>query len=81
MSVATPHVLVIDDNTAILDTVAMVLRWNALRVSTSDRMDNVTTSVYTMQPDLVLLDKALGWADGRDVCSNLKKFPPHSIYR
>ena len=73
MSVAIPHILVIDDNTAILDTVAMVLRWNALRVSTSDHMDDVTTSVHSLQPDLVLLDKALGWADGCDLCSDLKK--------
>ena len=75
MSIAIPHILVIDDNTAILDTVAMVLRWNALRVSTSDHMENVTASIYSMQPDLVLLDKALGWADGCDLCCDLKAVP------
>jgi len=72
MSAAIPHVLVIDDNEAILDSVAMVLRWNALRVSTTNRMENFAGEIGTMHPDLILLDKALGWADGCDLCLGLK---------
>ena len=73
MRAAIPHILVVDDNEAILESVAMVLRWNALRVSTSVKMDNFTTSVRELDPDLILLDKMLGWADGCDLCIGLKK--------
>jgi DNA-binding response OmpR family regulator len=73
MSAAIPHILVIDDNEAILESVAMVLRWNALRVSTANIMDNFTQEVNTIDPDLILLDKALGWADGCDLCTCLKR--------
>jgi DNA-binding response OmpR family regulator len=72
MSAAIPHVLVIDDNEAILESMAMVLRWNALRVSTTNRMNDFTEEVNTIHPDLILLDKALGWADGCDLCAGLK---------
>ena len=72
MSAAIPHILVIDDNEAILESVAMVLRWNALRVSTISRMDDVAGEVSMIHPDLILLDKALGWADGCDLCAGLK---------
>jgi DNA-binding response OmpR family regulator len=72
MSAAIPHILVIDDNEAILDSVAMVLRWNALRVSTKNRMEDFKSDVYLIDPDCILLDKGLGWADGCDLCSELK---------
>lgn len=72
MSAAIPHILVIDDNEAILDSVAMVLRWNALRVSTKNRMDDFKSDVSIISPDCILLDKGLGWADGCNLCSDLK---------
>jgi DNA-binding response OmpR family regulator len=72
MSAAFPHILVIDDNEDILESVAMVLRWNAMRVSTTLRMENFAGEVRTIHPDLILLDKALGWADGCDLCEGLK---------
>jgi DNA-binding response OmpR family regulator len=73
MSAAIQHILVIDDNEAILESVAMVLRWNALRVSTANKMDDFTQEVNAINPDLILLDKALGWADGCDLCACLKR--------
>jgi DNA-binding response OmpR family regulator len=73
MRSAIPHILVVDDNEAILESVAMVLRWNALRVSTSNKMNDFNTGVRELHPDLILLDKALGWADGCDLCAGLKK--------
>ncbi|MEP6726437.1 MAG: response regulator, partial [Bacteroidota bacterium] len=72
MPATIPHILVIDDNEAILESVAMVLRWNALRVSTCNRTDDFSGEVNMIHPDLILMDKALGWADGCDLCAELK---------
>lgn len=73
MKTTIPHVLVVDDNHAILESVAMVLRWNALRVTTLAESDNFTQEVQGLNPDLIVLDKSLGWADGCDLCTGLKK--------
>ena len=75
VSVAVPHILVIDDNEDILESVAIVLRWNAMRVSTTLRMNDFAREIRTIYPDLILLDKALGWADGCDLCTGLKTDP------
>jgi len=72
MRTAVPHILVVDDNESILESVAMVLRCNALRVSTTGKLVDFHASVKQIQPDLILLDKALGWADGCDLCTEIK---------
>ncbi len=73
MRTAIPHILVVDDNVSILESVAMVLRWNALRVTTINDTDDFARDVQLLQPDLIILDKALGWADGCQLCTALKK--------
>lgn len=73
MRTAIPHILVVDDNVSILESVAMILRWNALRVTTLNESDDFTRDVQLIHPDLVILDKALGWADGCTLCADLKK--------
>jgi DNA-binding response OmpR family regulator len=72
MRTAVAHILVVDDNESILESVAMVLRWNAFRVSTTDKLIDFHASVREMQPDLIVLDKALGWADGCELCREIK---------
>lgn len=36
-------------------------------------MLNFETEVATLKPDLIMLDKSLGWADGCDLCRILKQ--------
>ena len=72
MPAGIPHILVVDDNEAILDSVAMVLRWNALRVSTAATGESFYAILHSDLPSLILLDKALGWNDGCNICLDIK---------
>ena len=67
-----PHILVIDDNREILSTLDIILQRKSYRVSTKERLDDVLKSIRDIKPDLILLDKSLGWADGCDVCRQIK---------
>ena len=67
-----PHILVIDDNQEILFTLDIILQRKSYRVSTKERLDDVPESIRNIKPDLILLDKSLGWGDGCDVCRQIK---------
>jgi len=72
MPAGIPHILVVDDNEAILESVAMVLRWNALRVSTAASGETYHAVLQSDLPALILLDKSLGWDDGCNLCLQIK---------
>jgi len=64
--------MVVDDNQDILSALTFMLNRNAYRVSARSRFDNFEQEMETLSPDLVLLDKSLGWADGCDLCRTIK---------
>lgn len=72
MTAKPPHILVIDDNEDILSTITMILHYKAYQVSAKPRIDDFEQSVTELSPDLILLDKNLGWADGCDLCRLIK---------
>lgn len=72
MATKQPHILVVDDNEDILSTITVILNRKLYKVSAKDRIDNFEQTVTELSPDLILLDKNLGWADGCDLCKALK---------
>jgi DNA-binding response OmpR family regulator len=67
-----PHILIVDDNEDILSTISIILNRKAYQVSAKDRIENFEQTVEELSPDLILLDKNLGWADGCDLCKSIK---------
>ena len=72
MLIKQPHILVVDDNEEILSTISIILSRKAYQVSAKSRMENFEQAVEELSPDLILLDKNLGWADGCDLCKIIK---------
>jgi DNA-binding response OmpR family regulator len=71
-------VLVVDDDTDLLDMVSLVLTRYNMKVNPLDKclefLDTLTSDI----PDIVLMDIYLGECDGRELCQNLKKASPYS---
>jgi DNA-binding response OmpR family regulator len=65
-------ILVVDDDTDILAVVEIVLSMNNFSVKTISRWEEISRAIQTFSPDLILLDVALGSADGREICKKLK---------
>ena len=72
MLLKNPHILVVDDNEEILSTISMILLRKNYHVSAKNRIDDFERTVEELSPDLILLDKSLGWADGCDLCKLVK---------
>jgi DNA-binding response OmpR family regulator len=67
-------ILVVDDNTAILDALKIMLEDEGYEVETT--VDGATVKdIKDPLPDLVLLDIWMSGVDGRDVCRHLKSTP------
>jgi DNA-binding response OmpR family regulator len=66
-------VLVVDDDMDILDVVEIILRMHKFAVKAISRWEDIQSSVQAFSPDLILLDVALGNADGRIICKKLKQ--------
>jgi len=66
-------VLVVDDDTDILTVVEIILRMHKFTVKAISRWEDIDSSIQTFSPDLILLDVALGSADGRELCKKLKQ--------
>ena len=49
-----------------------MLSRNDYKVSAKNRFDNFEQETELLFPDLILLDKSLGWADGCDLCRIIK---------
>jgi DNA-binding response OmpR family regulator len=65
-------ILVVDDDTDILELVEIMLNSNHYDVKAISRWEEINTSIHTFKPDLVLLDVSLGGADGREICKRIK---------
>lgn len=71
-------ILVLDDNHDILEAVTMVLRRRKLEVIAIEDPEQLYKKIDQHQPDLVLMDIALGLYDGRTLCRKLKNDPAHA---
>ena len=65
-------ILVVDDEVDILAVVKIILSNHNFDVETVSRWENISQTVESYNPDLILLDVSLGGADGRDICKTLK---------
>ena len=68
----SPHIMVVDDNPEILSVITLLLNRHAYKVTVADKVDDFGETVLQLSPDLILLDKNLGWANGCDLCRKLK---------
>ena len=66
-------ILVVDDDQDILSVVEIVLSMNNFKVKTISKWEAIYATIKNFSPDLILLDVALGGADGRQICKELKK--------
>ena len=66
-------ILVVDNDADILAVVELILNANDFNVKTISRWEDISHSIQNYSPDLILLDVALGGADGREICTALKK--------
>ncbi len=67
-----PKILVVDDDTDLLDMVTLFLRRKEFIVAATPRWEDINGLIKTFNPDLILLDISLRGADGRVVCRQLK---------
>ena len=69
-------VLVVEDEADIARIIGLALKlighWD---VVTCDRADGVDAAIAQRRPDVIMLDRMLGGADGLDVCRRLKASP------
>jgi Response regulator containing CheY-like receiver, AAA-type ATPase, and DNA-binding domains len=66
-------ILVVDDDHDILTVVKILLNMNNFSVKTISKWEYISEEIQKFSPDLILLDVALGSADGREICKKLKK--------
>jgi DNA-binding response OmpR family regulator len=66
-------ILIVDDDPDILAIVEILLQMNNFQVEAISKWERITNSIKTFSPDLILLDVALGGADGREICKRLKQ--------
>ncbi len=66
-------VLVVDDETPIVEAVAYSLRKEGFQTQTASDAEQCLQAVRTYQPDLIILDVMLPSASGFDICRILRK--------
>lgn len=62
-----------DDDTDILNIIRMILQTRGYSVVTSKNADELFSYAQCDLPELILIDIWMAGADGRDICSRLKK--------
>ena len=73
MTTAPVHILVVDDNQELLDTLCIILSRHAYKVTAKNRAVDLVSEIREIQPDLIIMDKNLGWRDGCCLCAIIKK--------
>lgn len=66
-------VLVIDDNAAILAMLKLMLERNNYQVTIQDNTEELEQLLYSLSPDLLIMDVLLSGVDGRDICAAIRK--------
>ena len=72
-------ILVIDDNEDMLAMLAIVLRGKGYRVTAREKFDILEKELVAIAPDLILIDKNLGWTDGITLSRRIRLFPQFAI--
>jgi DNA-binding response OmpR family regulator len=65
-------VLVIDDDKDILTVVELILKSNGFKVKSINLWQDTFSSIKSFNPDIILLDIALGGEDGRNISRQIK---------
>ena len=66
-------VLIVDDDIDILTVVQILLSMHNYSVQAIPKWQDITNTIKSFTPDLILLDVALSGADGRVICKQLKQ--------
>ena len=66
------RILVVDDNSDILQVVRIFLESNGYEVSTISKGDNILNDVVNYSPQIILLDVYLRGSNGVEICNQLK---------
>lgn len=67
------HILVLEDNNAILDVITLILQSEAYRVEGLSRSAEMMASIEGFEPDLMIMDIMLPDGDGRELLTQLRK--------
>lgn len=70
-----PSILIIDDNEDMLAMLAITLRGRGYIVTAREKFEAIEKEITAIRPDLILIDKSLGWIDGCVLCTQLRRFP------
>jgi len=73
------HILVVEDDEAIMELIAYNLEKENFEVSRAESGEEALQSVAARKPDLVLLDLMLPEIDGLEVCKRLKEGRTRSV--
>ena len=66
------RILVVDDNTAILEAIKITLENEGYTVVTAVNYESIARQLGMYRPNLIILDVLLDGVDGRDICRRLK---------
>lgn len=69
------HILVVEDNHAILDVITLILQSEAYKVDSMSKSATLLDKIEEFQPDLIILDIMLPDGDGRELLATLRKKP------
>ena len=67
-------VLTIDDDTAITELLAMLLRTHGYEVKTANNGEEGVDAIKKLKPHVVILDLMMPGMDGWQVCKNVREF-------
>ncbi len=67
------HIVVVDDDAAILDAIGLTLQEEGYKVTTFSRGHNFLHFIKDNDADLIILDMLLSGMDGRDITKAIKK--------
>lgn len=65
-------ILVIDDDSSILEAISLILEDAGYTVATSIKGEETYTKVSDFEPDVIILDVLMSGSDGRIICKRLK---------
>ena len=68
----TKKILVVDDDTDIIEPLALILEAKGFKVETITKGKLVYSKISSFKPDVLLLDILMSGADGREICKKLK---------
>lgn len=73
------HLLILDDDPGIRDTLAAILRHDGYAVRTAGQLDDALAVLGAVSCDLILADLHCAGDDGRDLLAELRDIAPHAI--